>query len=292
VHEYRRALTFEPANGLLLHPAPVTGVRVASLAEWRDELGFDLLDVDADVLAGNPPNHVEVAVGSIEAGAVEDAARADPVWSELLEVGEHGGTTVLSWGEEGEVSFDRVTRARPLGQSARMAVEDGAVAWTRSTAMAEAAVDAWHGDGDSLAGVDELAALAGALDAEGCHAAFLSTDEGLFALSGLPRPPPEPVDPLPRYEAAATGVTVAGGSPAVVVALAYGSAAEARDGAAALERVVAEGSSVVGRRPWSDVVTSAEVRVDGEVVVGVLATDEARLWFDVPATKDSLLLWG
>lgn len=291
VDDYRMALTFDPSNGLVLHPARVTGVQHRSLAEWRAELGFDLLDVDADALAGTPPDHVEVVLGSIDPGDVEDAAAAEPVWSDLLDVGEHDGTTVLSWGEQGGIDVERRTAARPVGESVRLAVEDGAVAWARTDAVVEATVEAWHGDAGSLADVEELADLADVLDAEGCHAAFLSTAEDQFGVAVLPQPPPGDMPLVPRWEAAATGATVAGGSPALVVALRYGSAADAGTAAGVLEQVVAEGSSVVGGQRWSDLLAGTDVRAEGDVVVGMFPTDQARLWFDVPSTKDTLILW-
>lgn len=301
VNAYRRALAAEPDPGLFVAPAQVTGARARTMAEWEAELGFTLLDVDADATAGEVPEQVEVAEGSIDPAAVESAVRAEPVWSDVLEEAEHGGTTYWSWLEDGGVDVARRTAAREVGEARRLAAEDGAVAWTRTTAAMEATLDAWHGERDTLADVDDLAALAAVLDAEGCHSAFLSTDEAAYDAAAVALLPPggeaPAADPtelaLPRYEAVATGVALGAEGTVLVVALHYRDEGAAAAGAEALERVAAEGSSLVGDGvPWSELLDGATVRADGTTAVGVFPTGNGDLWREVPFTRDTLLLWA
>lgn len=285
VNDYRRRLNAEADPGLFVAPTQVTGTRARTMSQWEDELGFHLLDVDADGVAGLPPEQVEVVEGSIDPAAVEDAVRADPVWSDLLEEVEHGGSTYWSWGEAGGADVSRITPAREVGESRRLAAEDGAVAWTRTDTAMEATLDAWHGDGPSLAEDEDLAELAAALDGEGCHSAFLSTDETAYAGAG-------DGPALPRYDAFATGVARDEDGTALVVAFRYTDTDGAQAGAAALGRVVGGGRSAVEDADWSDLLADAEVRADGRVVVGVFRTDHGDLWRQLPFTRDTLLSWA
>ncbi|HEX9993273.1 MAG TPA: hypothetical protein VGB14_10130 [Acidimicrobiales bacterium] len=286
VGDYRRAIVAdrEPGAGVFLAPAAVTGALARTPAEWDAELGFDLLDVDADATAGLPPGQVEVVVGDVDRSDVGAAVGSDPVWSDVLQEVDHGGATYWSWGEEGAADVSRISATREVGESRRLFVEGGALAWTRTDAAVEATIDAWHGDAAALADDADLAALAAALDAEGCHAAFLSTDDAAYAAGAGPA--------LPRYDALATGVRRDGGGTSLVVAFRYPDAAGAEAGAEALRRVVAEGRSLVTDQPWSAVLRGAEVQAEGRVVVGVFPTDRGELWHQVPLTRDTLLAWA
>jgi hypothetical protein len=92
---------------------------------------------------------------------------------------------------------------------------------------------------------------------------------------------------------AATGIGD-DGDPVYLVALAHDSAAAAAANAQALEEMVASGSSLATRRPWSDIVTLDGVEVTGDdrvVIARLRQTDSGppALWYQVIQQRDSLV---
>ena len=117
-------------------------------------------------------------------------------------------------------------------------------------------VEAQQG-GDSLADDADLAAVAGALDAEDVLSAQLTyRPDG----SDLPY--------------AAVGVGVAwDGAGRLVLAYSTGSESDAQSLAADVEELVTSGETAATRQPWSELLTDPEVATDGPLVTATFTIE-------------------
>ena len=57
-----------------------------------------------------------------------------------------------------------------------------------------------------------------------------------------------------------------------------------------LEQRIATTDTLYSARPWSDVFTSVEIWSEGRLMFAKLYTELTRLWLNLPALQDSLLL--
>jgi hypothetical protein len=255
-------------------------------AAFRDELGFDAADLDAVARAGEPPEQLEVFVGEIVRDDVAAAVESDPIWSDELATAEHADVEYWTWFDDGELDVERQSASRRLGQSLRIAVlDDGIVLSTRTTPTMEAALDVAAGDADSLADDEELGALADRLDELGAIAA-LFTDQAWSAEQSDDGP-----EPLVPWTALASGVTLDDdGEPVLVFLLAHADEGDADENAERLEAILDDGVSALTRTPWSELLQSPEVSVDGRVVALRAEIDGPRapFWQQVVLARDSL----
>jgi hypothetical protein len=256
-------------------------------AAFRSELGFHAGSLDSVATSGVPPHTLEVYVGAIERDDVAAAVESDPVWSDELEDEEHLDLPYWAWLGSGEIDRERITVARPLGQSLRVAVvDDGVVLVTHTDEVIDDALEVAAGEGRSLADHDDLGPLADRIDAAGAIAA-LFTDEP------WPIHDPAAVDePLLPWVALTSAVALDDdGDPSLVVVLAHDDDAAAEENAARLEAIVDDGVSNQTRDPWSEILDAPTVTVDGRFVelrAGVEG-GAARLWQQLVLVQDSLL---
>ena len=259
-------------------------------AGWREEVGFGVIDLSAEVTSGQQPDDLHTFFGDFDEGTVEQAVSTDPVWSGQLDEVEHGDATYWSWGEDRAIDPSSISTVRRIGESARLFVDDGAgvAYWARTTATMEAALDTFAGDAPSLADDPELGPMAAALDGMGAYSAILTADaDALRPAVGAPGSEAGPT--LEPYEAVATGAALVDGQPRLLVVIVNADEAAAEANADALARVVADGVSAVTRRPWSDALGAGDITVDGTVVAASFPTEELRLWTNVFVTGDTLL---
>jgi hypothetical protein len=303
---YLLTLTFGPIADPDASPvprAPAVGIaddsfgRTAFEVEaWRTALGLAVPDVDRSLVAGVPPGQLTVWEGRFDPGAVAAAVALDPEWSADLRTVEHAGGSYYAWGDDPDViDLERVGSVRPLGRGGCLYASDALAMRTVQCDLLEQAIDAGTGVAASLGDVEVLARLAEAVQDAGAHAAFLTTDVGVFAVGGLPDLTEDPeLEPgLRPYLAAATGVALDGDTPMLVVALVHGDADDAAENATRLQGIVAEGTSAVTGRPWSEILTVDSIEVEGQLLVARLATESnGTLWIELVARRDSLLAWG
>jgi hypothetical protein len=161
-------------------------------------------------------------------------------------------------------------------------------------------LDTAAGAHPSLARAPRLGALASALTATGAHAMFATETPEPFARANVvPASAPDATtaqaaaEPtVERYDAMATGISLRDGAPHVVVAFAYPDAPTAERNASRFAAVIRSGWSFGGQRPWSELFTLDDTRVEGSLVVATLRTRLPRLWYDVVVDHDSLLWWS
>jgi hypothetical protein len=250
----------EPAMAAIL-PEAVNPSMVLKADEFRDEVGWSLLDIGAFIEFQQPPQVFTVIDGDIDPADIDAAAGAatDDIWS----VGD---------GDDFEQDIAALTPARPLGAPLRMAQHDGLLAVSRSTPP----VKAWLADEPSLADDSALTAVAGQLDDADAYAAYLvdadpSTHSNPFDALGL-------------------GVALDGDGPLGLFVYHYADEAAATDAAAAVTALF-EGRSDRTQAPWSDVFSSWDVAAAGDVVVARVRFADERppnvLW-QILFTRDNL----
>lgn len=287
VREYVLGLIGPGRNGGL-SPSDLSGMGTRiDPGAWLLELGFSPVQVDADVLAGSPPEQVIALLGRFDPAAVEAAVTSDPEWSDLLEREEYQGVPYYSWGEDLKIDVKRVTATRRLGESIRVAVDDGSYRWAKTTAGIEALIDAGAGRAGSLADDVTMASIAAALHQDGLYTVFMSTDVDAFG-SGTPAACDATC--LVPYDAFATAAGHDADGDFVVVVLANRSEADAIENATRLDARIDGGSSVVTKAPWAEYFTARDVAADGTLVVAKLRTEKPRIAFDMVYTRDTLLM--
>jgi hypothetical protein len=132
-------------------------LKTLSAEQLRTELGFEhsqvarMVTIDASG-TGRPGLHrLAILEGDFDPEVIEAAVKADPVWSAQLETTAHSGVDYYAWGDDSMV-IEKRTPVRTLGIGGRLIVFDRTtVAWTTSTFLAEAAIDAWTGAQDRFA---------------------------------------------------------------------------------------------------------------------------------------------
>jgi hypothetical protein len=255
------------------------GSRGARADEVEAELGWSLDDVDALAEVVAPPFRFAVVTGDVDEDAL---ARAD--------LAQDGEIYSAGDGEDLEQDPDDVTAARPIGAPLRMAVDDGRLAASSSTA----AVEGWlEGDGDTLAADDDLAAVAAALDEADAVSAFLARGDLTSRAAAIPdeEVAERLADELPiaePFSAVGVGWGAEDGEAVMTVAYAFGDEDTATAAVTQVEAAFT-GASLQTRRPLTDLVTVEEVEADGSVVVAHLTLGEdgrARVLADMLISRD------
>jgi hypothetical protein len=202
---------------------------------------------------------------------------------------------------------ERSSAPRPLGEGGALAALDGgAVIRAVDPRVVERALDALSGIARSLADDEGAVAVARALDGAGAHTALLtdrlsppdpaelldvlneevgSLEEAAERLERLPT--------LPAYRVLGIGQALdADGNGLLVVAFATATPEEAEAVADAFTAVVEDGVSIVGDRPWSELLSIRSTSLDETTATIVLDTDNPRLGLQAFYAHDTLFATG
>ena len=253
--------------------------RSADIDKWRNETGFSLLDVDAAIDAGEQPHVISVVLGRIDKAEVSAALKSSfgPDATERDRDGEH----IVSVGADDTLDVTRITAARPIGESVRAAIDDGSVRWVRSDTDLDAAIDVAHG-GRSLMDDKGFRAAADALDRERAYqAVFLAQPKsfGIDAVLGTSNMSPSQAaaartqlqaSALRPWRIAAIGDAVVDGHAEGVLVLVHADADAAKANADRLRMTLTSGTDPTAGRPYSDQMSSVEVRADDDVVIATM----------------------
>jgi hypothetical protein len=245
-----------------LLPEATNPRQLAGTEEFRDELGWTLLDVGwfAEVYA--PPARFTVLHGEFDVEQIDAAidSNDDDVWS----IGE----------EDFAQDLTQISAARPIGESLRLAEQDGALAVSKSTPP----IEEWLDGDDRLDADEELVAVAEALDDHEVYAAMILDGDDLLtdplSIAGR-NASPEQIEEIEErfggmllapFEVLGAGLTVVDDEAVGVLAYEHASADLAEENADALEALFGEGTSVRTNQPLSDLFRDVTVEADGTTV--------------------------
>jgi nucleotide-binding universal stress UspA family protein len=248
----------------------------------RDELGIAVAKIDRELTAGNPPDSILVLDGDVDREKVDSATARDDAWSDLRKERSFAGQDYYAWDGE-DLHVERITPVRRLGRGGRLAVDPPLAVWTNTDAAMEASLEASAGDERSLADDREISKVVDAV-----------RDADAYAMVLTDQPPSPGVDtggpqPLLTPSRLALGAAAADGDPELVVVLAQETAADAKENAQRLRSIVEEGTSVVGGRPWSELLRIDDITTEGNLVIGRFGADTPRIWLQAVLARDSLL---
>jgi hypothetical protein len=213
--------------------------------DLRDELGFDVGDLDQVVVVGTAPDELVIARGRFDTQAIDDAVHADPTWSSILETSDYNGTTVYAWGDDDAVTTT-TSSVRPRGESRRYAVSGNAIIWGRSTAQVDASIDAAASVGPSLGASSSIKPLADLADARALVIAELYGSGTTYAAqAGAASGGPTVASP----QSAIVGAAIETTATQLVAGLLYGSDAEAAANATPLQSALTAADAA-----WANVV--------------------------------------
>ncbi len=150
--------------------APVT------LKTLRARAGYDLRDITASIVAGQPPGWYSAILLDVPTEEVRDRLQRVQDWPPPG-AQEYRGVPILTWGDSFEVNLDR--RLNPpaydeLGRGANLGFAEGAIFSTLWTDGVRGMISASQGEGPSLADAEEYVLLAGGLEKLGVYSAWLS----------------------------------------------------------------------------------------------------------------------
>ncbi|MGC5628869.1 hypothetical protein ACPYO6_11815 [Georgenia sp. Z1344] len=255
VRDWMSALTGGPAapDGPVHVDLPDSlGGRTGTMADFRDQVGWSLVDVDSYVSFAVPPSSFTVVTGP------------EALSDELVEVDDRVLST--SDAEDGWVDPSSASAIDSLGRPVRLTQDEDRTALSLSTAS----VAAWRaGPEATLADDESLLAVAGAMDDAGVVSSVLARDD--FTV------PDDAVGPgaarLPPFETVAVGWS-GGDDAAITVAYGTGAGQDAEQLATALqdmfdEDVTSASATSVGR-PLSDVLVLDDVTVGDSLVTATV----------------------
>lgn len=242
----------------VLFPQAVNENRLAQIDEFRDELGWSLLQISSFIELNLPPVRFTVMDGSFDTDELDDALGGadDGIWS----VG----------GEDFETDLADASAARPLGESLRLAERDGVLAVSRSTPPIEEWVE---DDSDTLAEDDALVAVATALDDSEVYTAMILDGETL-SIGGAAITPEQLQEfeetALQPFDVLGVGLSMDDGDALATFVYHHVDEDTAEENAARLEDLIEDGASLVDQEPLSNRFELVDVTVDGNTVTMTL----------------------
>ena len=265
------------SESVRITPSEFSGSQSPEVDAWEDELGVTVAQVDRDVTAGFPPDHVQVVDGRFDPDAVADAVEGDDDWNDALDEDEVDGVTVYSWLDDEEIEPERATPTRRIGESARLALlADDRLAWARTDDAIEEVITAET----TLADREDLGEVATVLDEAEVVTALLSAAAD-----------PGDDSPVDDHEAYGVGEAVdEDGDPQLVIALWHETEDEAEDAVADLEDL-ADSDLALGPLQWKEVDVE-RIEQDGRIALVVVGIEQPGRASRLVFAGDPLLLVG
>lgn len=246
----------------VLSPGPID-----SLSAVDDELGWSVVDVDAFVSMNTPGANFSVVVGEFD----------EQTLGHLPEVAD--GVVTAGHGADNEPQSGASTVARRLGRPLRMAQSENRIA----ASLTLPAVEEWIGGAeDTMAGDEELAAVAAVIDDAGATTAYLARGTSHsaahvfrsapdFAARLQARTDELVADP---FDVVGIGWAAPDGAPEITVAYCFDSPEAAGRATGVLADLWREGKSLLIEEPFSDQFTFAGSESAGRVALVHLGLTE------------------
>jgi hypothetical protein len=272
--------------------------------ELRDELGFDVTMLDATVQAGVPPDTLAVFAGAFDEDEVDRALTTYEPWAGVVEVGDEDGVATYRFGDEFDIDIELRTTARAFGESVRVAVDDGTVAWAKSDDTFDAVIAA-IGGGPSLLDEAGVRDVARALDDATAHVAVITATPDQLRVDPvdlLGADPSEAVAAeveqrladapvLEPWDVAALAETFGDDGPELLLVAWYPDADAGETAAEQLTTILVEGTSLLDGEPWADRCPDPEVEAADGLVTARCPIEGSGVALDLFFRRDTPLRW-
>ncbi len=295
--EYLDRILQDPV-GTRLGGADITGLgRYAFTYNVNLEkyLGYNFTNIDAEIQAGDPPGNVVAAIGRFNPQkALTGLSHQDewPSWvKDAYTTEEYYGITVHSWGDGFRMDLtaplvpphlDNLGRARPL------ALTDNYLFYAPSVSMIQLMIDSSQDKADSLADVPEYASIANGLSDMNAYIAMIG-DESLA--NGDPEYLGVYTGPrLKKFTTFGTGLGRDKNGIYMALVLFHENPDDAASNISLLEQRLNSTSSIFTNKPWSEMITSTKINVEGNVLLAKLYAENVTLWAGWLYSNDTLLL--
>ena len=269
----------------------------AAQLEHRQYMGFDIGDMEQSILAGEPPNELEVATGRMDPGETDRALTACTACP-APEIQEHLGVKFYSWGDD--YTYDLEKSLQPpaydaIGRGGRIAVLDSIVLRTVATESMWSLIGTYRDSRDSLADDPDLTLAAGEMERLGAYSAILMGDVERFG------PDCDYCDPavqlvlqaaaqhsLDEYDALGTGIGHDAEGFFTILVFVYADEDAASRNVETLEERMG-GYSVATAQPWNEIFPQHAVWNDGRALIARLRTEAPLIWLRIVYDTESLL---
>lgn len=254
-----------------------------------DDLVLRPSSIRAEIIAGQPPAEIHIAVGD----DIDDAILTDTEALDGTERRTLADHDIVTWLDDNEMEPGSDIPFGPQpGWAGRLALpRDGVLVHTTADEPMEEALAGIDGDEPTLADDDDLLAVATALDDADVYAGLLSTNPPGTNLDGDDRSPSSD-DGLTDYLVLGTGGAIDDDGAVLVIVLQHADADSADRNAETLGTRITDGTDLETGRPWSDLLGEPEIDVDDRTVTARIPAEVASLWFDLVLRASSLLAIG
>jgi hypothetical protein len=253
------------------HPlSGISSVPIAAIS--KEHIGFDPQDVDASILAGTRPDHYELIRGRIHSSAIESAIKncnnCPEVTREMYE-----GCTIYDWGKDpyrGNLSlrhlppaYDSVGRLRPIGTQMAFVFR------APFPADIKRICETTTGKQPSLLDQSDFAQLAKGMATLGVYNVLLKgSPPSNLKQENIQHPLLRP------YKAYGVGEGKDNNGKYIALVLVHANEMTAWENAKLLPQRIAGTSSNLTKRPYKELVSSAEIRAGGKMLLAKFRTPQ------------------
>ena len=295
--EYINLLRYDEVIKNLPAGSDITGYgRYALVGTIKDKyVGYDFTCVDAEIQAGGPPLNVAAAIGRFNPQATMDALHYQDEWpswvKEVYTTEEYSGVTLHSWGDGLEIHMN--TRLLPphvdnLGRARPFAVTETNLFYAPSLEIMKFMIDASQDKTKSLADLPQFASIAKKLSEMNTYAAVIGDEE--YTIGDIIFEGTYSGHKLKEFVTFGSGIGEDEKGIYMALVIYHPSNENAEANVSLLEQRIADTDSLCAEKPWREVFTDTDFRVEGNLLMAKLYTEVDRIWVDWVYEHDPLLL--
>lgn len=268
-------------------------------------VGYNVGDIDAEILFGVPPIEGTAAIGRFDPEATKNALNDQAEWPDwavnAYTVESYSGVSIYSWGSGFETHLQ--TRLMPphidmLGRAMPLAVTDKYLFYHPEIETVKLMIDASQDQADSLADLPEYASIADRL-------ADLNVDRTILAeesvanlcislLGGDSLQLSESAKarlgtPLKKFLTFGSGYGKDEKGAFTAIVLYHENSSIARENVSLLKQHMESSSSITIGKTWNTLFPDAEITSDGKILVLKIHGTNSMIWASWIYEQDSLL---
>ncbi len=272
-------------------------------------VGYDIADIDAEIMFGVPPREGVAAIGRFSPEAIKNTLNNQDEWppeiKSIYSTEEYNGVTIHSWGDGFQTNLqsalkppllDELGRARPL------AVTDKYLFSHPSLETVKQMIDASQQKGQSLADLPQYSSIANSLADLEVNSAILADDYlanlCVYSLED---------DSLNLTESQKAKFIEKMGTPLkkfltfgcsmgkdekgiyTIIVIYHEDSGDARENVSLFKQRLETGRSIFMDKLWGDFFTETDIKAEGNVLLARLYTESRSFWISWIYSNDSLL---